>query len=70
MNASNKKNSAIKSASKVAKAEKASFEKVIIELEKEKEAFTTPKSQSKVEGTPRSILAILILIYDVITVQK
>lgn len=49
MSTSNKKSSAPKSASKVAKAEKASFDKVITELEKEKEAFTTPKSQSKVE---------------------
>lgn len=43
---STKKAVSAKSNSKASKAEKASFDKVINALEKEKEAFVTPKSQS------------------------
>lgn len=43
---STKKANTAKSTSKASKSEKASFDKVINALEKEKEAFVTPKSQS------------------------
>lgn len=48
MSTANKKGSTPKSTSKVAKAEKASFDKVISALEKEKEAFVTPRQHSKI----------------------
>ena len=50
---STKKANTAKSASKVSKSEKASFDKVINALEKEKEAFVTPKSQSTTSSASR-----------------
>eukprot|EP01032_Pedospumella_encystans_P015444 gene15444-17664_t len=51
-----KKGNAPKSAAKAAKAEKASFDKVISALEKENEAFVTPKSH-KIMFSIASIIA-------------
>eukprot|EP01032_Pedospumella_encystans_P018344 gene18344-20887_t len=51
-----KKGNAPKSGAKAAKAEKASFDKVISELEKENEAFVTPKSH-KILFSVASIIA-------------